>query len=111
MRLACLLLLLAALLPAQSTAVLAGLATGAYFPLEVGDRWVYRIDGRFVTASYQTWRVDRTGTHNGATYSVMAIEGPGTIYAEYWFRADNAGRVYELTGGGEVLFFDPSGQS
>ena len=111
MKCALLLCLFASLLPAQSPGVLAALATGTYFPLDVGDRWVYRIDDRLVTGSYQTWRVDRTATQNGKTYSVMAIEGPGTIYAEYWFRADSTGKVYELSGAGEILFLDPSGQA
>lgn len=110
MRFVCLLFLGASFLPAQSPAVLAGLATGSYFPLDVGDRWVYRIDDRQVTASYQTWRVDRMEDQNGVTYAVIAIEGPGSIFAESWFRADSSGRVYILTGNGEQLFLDPSGQ-
>src|ERR1039457_8403 len=104
MKCALMLCLFASWLPGQSPAVLAALATGTYFPLDVGDRWVYRIDDRQVTGSYQTWRVDRTGTYNGTAYSVMAIEGPGTIYGEYWFRADSTGKVYERSGAGEVLF-------
>jgi hypothetical protein len=100
MRLVLLLPLLAAVLPAQST--------GSYFPLDVGDRWVYREDDRISTALYQTWRVDRTAAWNGTAYSVMAIEGPGTLYAEYWFRADSSGRVYILTGNGDQLFLDPN---
>jgi hypothetical protein len=102
---------MASVLPAQTPAVLAALATGTYFPLDVGDRWVYRIDDRSVTGSYQTWRVDRAETHNGATYSVIAIEGPGTFYYESWFRADGSGRVYILSGTGEQLFLDPGSQS
>lgn len=108
MRVLSLLILLASLMPAQSTAVLAGLSTGTYFPLDVGDRWVYREDTRLSTAEYQTWRVDRTTQRNGNTYSVIAIEGPGAFYAEYLFRADSSGRVYELFGDGEALFLDPT---
>ena len=98
----------ASMLLAQTPAVLAALATGTYFPLDVGDRWVYRIDSRAVTASYETWRVDRTETFNGAQYSVVAIEGPGSFYYESWFRADSSGRIYLLTGSGEQLFLDPA---
>jgi hypothetical protein len=104
MRLAFLLLTIVTSSAAQSQAVLAALATGTYFPLDVGDRWVYREDIRVQTASYQTWRVDRTETVNGKTYSAMAIEGPGSFYAEQWFRADSSGAVYLYTGSGEVLF-------
>src|SRR5580658_5941881 len=104
MRLMFLLLTLIASASAQSQAVLAALATGTYFPLDVGDRWVYREDTRVQTAAYETWRVDRTETANGQTYSVMAIEGPGSFYGEQWFRADSTGAVYLYTGSGEVLF-------
>jgi hypothetical protein len=108
MRLVFLFVGLVSLLPAQPKGVLAALATGTYFPLDVGDRWVYREDTRFLTATYQTWRVDRTETRNGNTYSVIAIEGPGTFYTESWFRADSAGRIYLLTGIGDALFMDPA---
>lgn len=105
------LLVLSPLLSGQSPAVLAGLATGSYFPLDVGDRWVYRIDSRIATAQYETWRVDRTAPLNGNTYSVIAIEGPGTFYYELYYRADSSGRVYVANGTGEQLFLDPTGQS
>jgi hypothetical protein len=108
MRLALALLAFVSLAPAQSPAVLAALATGTYFPLDVGDRWVYREDTRVATASYQSWRVDRTETQNGYTYSVMAIEGPAAFYGESWFRTDSSGKIYLLTGGGDVLFLDPN---
>src|SRR5207244_3800806 len=38
------------------------------------------------------------------------INGPGTIHAEFWFRADSAGRVYVLTDAGDSLFLDPGVQ-
>ena len=108
MRFFSLFVFLASLLPAQSPAVLAALATGTYFPLDVGDRWVYRLDDRLNMAQYQTWRVDRAATQGGNTYSVIAIEGPDSLYAEYWFRADSSGRVYILTGNGDQIFLDPT---
>lgn len=108
MRLAFLFTAFVALLPAQSQGVLAALAAGTYFPLDLGDRWVYREDIRELTATYQTWRVDRTETANGNTYSVIAIEGPNGYYGESWFRADSTGRVYVLTGNGDELFMDPA---
>ena len=102
------LVLVATALRAQSPAVMAALSTGTYFPLDVGDRWVYRIDDRTVTASYQTWRVDHTQILNGKTYSVIAIEGPGTFYYEAYFRADASGRIYQPGGTDEILFLDPT---
>jgi hypothetical protein len=89
---------------------LAALATGTYFPLDVGNRWVFRIDTRSVTASYQTWRVDRTEVQGGKTWSVIAIEESGAVLAESYFRADEQGRIYYLTGAGELLFLDPAAQ-
>ena len=111
MRLIFALPLLAWLLPAQSPPVLAALATGTYFPLDVGDRWVFRIDTRFVTASYQTWRVDRTEDRGGQAWSVIAIEESGALLAESYFRDGGQGRIYYLTGAGELLFLDPAALS
>lgn len=108
MRLIFALHLLASILAAQSQPVLAALATGNYFPLDVGDRWVFRIDSRAVTASYQTWRVDRTQDLGGKTWSVFAIEESGRLLGESYFRADGQGRIYNLTGTGELLFLDPA---
>ena len=108
MRLIFALPLLASILPAQLPPVLAALATGTYFPLDAGDRWVFRIDTRLVTASYQTWRVDRTEDRGGKTWSGIAIEESGTVLAESFFRADEQCRIYYLTGTGELLFLDPA---
>ena len=108
MRLMSLFVFATATLAAQSQSVLAALASGTYFPLDVGDRWVYRIDDRLNTARYQTWRVDRTAPFNGNTYSIVAIEGPDPLYAEYWFRADSGGKVYLRGANGDLLFLDPS---
>ena len=108
MRALLLLPLLASSLAAQSQAVLAALATGTYFPLDVGDRWVFRTDNRFVTGAYEVWRVDRTQDYGGQTYSVIAIEGASGVSGESWFRADSSGRVYVLTGNGEQVFLDPT---
>lgn len=108
MRFLCLFVGFVSLLPAQSKGVLAALATGTYFPLDVGDRWVYREDTRVATATYQTWRVDRIEMRNSNSYSVIAIEGPYGFYGESWFRADSSGRIWLLTGAGDRLFLDPS---
>ena len=109
MRVVCLLLMLAPLLPAQSQSVLNSLASGSYFPLEVGNRWVYRLDDRLQTAQYQTWRIDREEQRNGKTYAAMTVIGPGTVLAEFWFRADSSGKVYMLSDTGDRLFLDPTG--
>lgn len=102
-----LLLATSAILHGQSQEIQAALAAGSYFPLEVGNRWVYRIDSRTESAGYQTWRVDRTEERDGKTYFVIAISGKGSLVAEAFFRTDDRGRIYVLTGAGEQLFLDP----
>jgi len=103
--------LLASHCAAQSPALQAALATGSYFPLDVGNEWVYRIDARQATALYQTWRVDRTEEAAGATWAVMRIVGPGDTFLEMRFRADPDGRVYQLKADGPELFLDPLTQT
>jgi hypothetical protein len=92
------LLLLLPALPAQPT---------SYFPLEVGDHWVYRTDSRLSTGTYQTWRIDRTETFNGNQYFTMSIYGPSGLLGESRFRTDDQGRILILTSDGDQLFLDP----
>jgi hypothetical protein len=109
MRAFLLLVLAARLLPAQQSGqVAAALAAGSYFPLEVGDRWIYRTDFRFETAVYEAWRIDRTEDIDGKTYSVFTITGSSGVLGESRFRADAQGRIFILTGDGDQLFLDPS---
>jgi|SoiMethySBSTD1v2_1073268.scaffolds.fasta_scaffold172259_2 hypothetical protein len=100
--------LMAALLPAQSQQVQAALAAGSYFPLEVGNRWVYRIENGFESRAYQTWSVDRVEEHDGRTYFVVAIRSKGSLLGESLFRVDDGGRVFLRTGLGDLLFLDAS---
>ena len=86
--------LMAALLPAQSQQVQAALAAGSYFPLEVGNRWVYSIDKSYESRAYETWSVDRAEEHDGRTYFVVAIRSKGSLLGESLFRVDDGGRVF-----------------
>jgi hypothetical protein len=100
--------LITGLLAAQPTGQTgAALAAGSYFPLDVGNRWVFRADNRFATGSYETWRVDRTEEINGKQYSVFNIQTSSGVVGESRFRADEQGRVFVLVGGNEQLFLDP----
>jgi hypothetical protein len=87
--------------------VIAGAQQPSYFPIDLGNEWVYRIDSRIVSAQYQTWRVDRIETRAGVKWSVIQIIGPGTGFAESFFRVDDQGRIYQPKGDSEALFFDP----
>src|SRR5262245_26369258 len=98
--------MLAALLPGQSQQVQAALAAGSYFPLEVGNRWVYRVDGRLTSAAYQNWTVDRTEERDSKTYFVVGIRSKGKLLSETLFRVDDRGRIFVLTGSGDQLFLD-----
>jgi len=93
---------------AQSTPqVNAALAAGSYFPLDPGNQWVFRIDDRIGTAiGFETWRVDRVQTVNGKVYAVFGLYSNGKLYGESFFRADDQGKVYLLSGDSEKLFLD-----
>ena len=90
-----------------SAAVRAALAQGSYFPLEVGNQWVYRLYSRFFSSTYATWTVTRHDTYEGRRYAVIRT---GTV--ERWFREDEAGRIWELqspnNGRRETLYLDPA---
>jgi hypothetical protein len=93
------LLFLATVVSAQSS--------GSYFPLEVGDHWIYRVDDRFTTGRYETWRIDRAETIDGKQYFVMGVYGFNGLVGESKFRVDDQGRILILTGNGDQLFLDP----
>jgi hypothetical protein len=87
--------------------LLPALAAPSYFPLEVGDHWIYSADSRISTGNYETWRIDRTETINANQYFVISIYGPTGLLGESRFRTDNQGRILILTGDGDQLFLDP----
>jgi len=87
----------------------AALLSSSYFPLQVGNEWVYRIDTRFGTANYVTMRV--AGARiigDQAWYSVLTGDNPQTAI-ETLYRADAQGRIYQLdVNGREILWLDPT---
>ncbi len=86
------------------------LATQSYFPLEVGNRWVYRYSDRFLTANYRVRWVDRTVQEAGETWFVVRDQvAPGSPIVEVLWRTDAAGRIYRRRNGASVLFLDPNG--
>ena len=54
------------------------LAAGAWFPLQVGNQWVYRSDSRFPTSAYTTWTITGVEQRKDRTYFVLSsIPGQG----------------------------------
>ncbi len=95
----------------QATAHLACLGAGAlveaqtklgWLPLQVGNRWVYRLDTRTSTAGYVVWEVTDTRDWNGRTY--FEVRGDGLNY----FRSDEEAKVWRWVNGSEVLYLDPA---
>ncbi len=80
--------------------------TGAYFPLQAGNRWIFRVNTRFATSTYQTWTIDRSERIGEQTWYVLRFnDNPA---AETRLRSDSAGRIYFLTEQGEQLWLDPT---
>jgi hypothetical protein len=97
----------------MSPMVGAALAAGSYFPLDIGDEWVYRVDNRAGTSLYQTRRVERAQNVNGRTYFVVSFRfsAADSQTTEVLYRSDAQGRVYYLDfSGAEQLLLDPSGK-
>ncbi len=87
----------------------AALLSTSYFPLQVGNQWVYRIDSRLGTANFSTMRVGSVRIINDqAWYSVLTGDDPNTAI-ETLYRADAQGRIYQLDRNGlEILWLDPT---
>jgi hypothetical protein len=84
--------------------VTSALATSTYFPLQIGNVWVYRINDRVETSGYVTRRVTRTETIGGKLWFVVADGSVETLY-----RTDELGRVFQLDfSGNEKLWLDPT---
>jgi hypothetical protein len=84
--------------------VTSALATSTYFPLQVGNVWVYRINSRVTTSSYLTRRVTRTEIIGGKLCFIVA---DGSVETPY--RTDELGRVFQLDfRGNEFLWLDPT---
>ncbi|GEM_PF-1704623 len=87
----------------------AALAASSYFPLQVGNEWVYTTLSRFGGPFYSTQRVSRVEVISGVPWFVVSIlEGSGV---ESRYRVDNQGRVHLLNNGVDEVYLDPSGGS
>ena len=81
-----------------------GLTGGSYFPLQVGNTWVYRYNNREVTASYVIWTITGTEVINGMTYDERS--SGRVIVGRY--RGDDTGVIHTLTASGDHVYLDPT---
>jgi hypothetical protein len=83
------------------------LAQGSWFPLEVGNVWVYRANSRASTGEYFVRTVTRRVEFGGQFYFAVTSGN-----AESYYREDATGQVweYDVATLREKLYLDPSGQ-
>jgi hypothetical protein len=84
-----------------------GLGAGSYFPLAVGNTWVYKYNDRIVTASYVVHTISGQQLINGQLYYVLTLTSPGPATTLALLRADPGGVVYQYINGGEQVYLDP----
>ncbi len=80
-----------------------GLQSGSYFPLQVGNTWIYRNNSRLVTGAYVVRSINRTETIGGKTYYVLT-QGSDVVSK---LRGDDNGVIWIATGDGEQIYLDP----
>jgi hypothetical protein len=83
-----------------------GLQGGSYFPLQVGNTWVYRVNSRIGTAYYVTRFISGTDTIGDKTYYVLSQSFPDvdtpTVVAK--LRGDNSGVIWTATPTGDQKY-------
>lgn len=85
------------------------LAVASYFPLRVGDEWVYLVNSRLITSAYVTRRISRAELVGNTAWFVIEQTVSGEANPqETRFRNDNQGRIYQLTTQGEQIWLDPT---
>jgi hypothetical protein len=88
-----------------------GLAGGSYFPLAIGNTWVYKENNRYATATYLSWSITGTQVVNGQTYYVLAQISPSALAPTpspiALLRSGANGVIYQSTASGETVYLDP----
>lgn len=94
---------------AASTNLNDQLATQSYFPLEVGNRWIYRYSDRSLTANHRVRWIDRTQEEAGEIWFVLRDQiAPGAAVSESLWRTDTTGRIYRRRNNRTDLYLDPN---
>jgi hypothetical protein len=84
-----------------------GLASGSYFPLAVGNTWVYKYNDRTVTAAYSVYTITGQQIMGGQLYYVLTLTSPGPATTSALLRADSSGVIYQYTNSGDQVYLDP----
>lgn len=86
----------------------AALVSATYFPLQVGDEWIYVYNSRIGTSQYLTRRIPDATVVDGVAWFIVeeSIDGDQPSLSQY--RNDDLGRIYQLTNTGVQLWLDPS---
>ncbi|MEO5925909.1 MAG: hypothetical protein ABIR70_18970 [Bryobacteraceae bacterium] len=78
-----------------------GLVSESYFPLQVGNRWIYKTDSRFVTSDYVIWTITGMKRVTDRWYSEVTVTRGANSSVVGYYR-EEAGIVYALSGTPEV---------
>jgi hypothetical protein len=78
---------------------------GSYYPLQVGNQWVYRVNSRMVTSDYVRYSVTGTEQLAGVTYARITSD-TGTVISR--LRSDSEGRIFQWSGNAETILMDPA---
>ncbi|MEO8663502.1 MAG: hypothetical protein ABI693_33915 [Bryobacteraceae bacterium] len=82
----------------------------AWFPLQVGNRWVYRSNSRSATSTYTVWSLTGTTLVGSDTWFVLEIRASGAETAStVLYRCDESGRIYRIPnyqGAAQELWLD-----
>ncbi len=84
-----------------------GLASGSYFPLAVGNTWIYKYNDRQITAAYITRSLSGQQIMGDQTYYVLTETSFGSSNTLALLRADSNGVIYQYTPTGEQVYLNP----
>lgn len=85
-----------------------GLGSGSYFPLAVGNTWVYNYNSRIITGAYIVQAITGQQTIGGQTYYVLSQTVPGPAATLALLRSDSSGVIYQSVNGVDQVYLDPT---
>jgi hypothetical protein len=85
-----------------------GLANGSYFPLAVGNRWIYKYNDRTITSDYLVFTITGTQTVGSMTYFVLTQTSPPPTATLALLRGDDNGVIWQSTSTGDQVYVDPN---